>query len=146
LNRVWVSDDTGYSAKLAADVKQVLLRGMRLLKLRETGVSLLLTTDGEIARLNRTFRKMNRPTDVLSFPQEASARKGERVILGDIAISVPTAKRQAMKNRHPARTEFAMLAVHGLLHLLGHDHAEKDEADRMFSLQGRILRKVGPRD
>ncbi len=139
MNRVFLENDAPRAAQLARDTHRALLRSLRSLRLRNCDLSLLLTTDRKIARLNRSFRKINKPTDVLSFPSGERARAGSRCYLGDIAISVPTAKKQARKAKHPAKRECAMLAVHGLLHLLGHDHAEAGEARRMFSLQTRIL-------
>lgn len=86
-------------------------------------VTVLLTTDNEVRRLNRQFRGKNRPTDVLSFPAEPlqHAKPAERVA-GDLAISVPTARRQAAAQGHALAAEIKVLMLHGLLHLAGYDH------------------------
>jgi probable rRNA maturation factor len=84
-------------------------------------VSVLLTTDAAIRRLNRQFRGIDKPTDVLSFPAETSVRTKEE-IAGDLAISVPTARRQAAACDHSLATELKVLILHGLLHLAGYDH------------------------
>jgi probable rRNA maturation factor len=139
LNRVFVEDRTGKSGTLADAVKKTLLRCMRRLRIRNADLSLLLTSDREIAALNRQYRKKDRPTDVLSFPQESPRPPRGRLLLGDIAISVPTARRQARQAAHPLRNECDLLAVHGLLHLLGHDHAEPAETAVMAQLQNRLL-------
>ena len=84
---------------------------------------MLLTTDAAIRKLNRQFRSKNKATDVLSFPADGI---GAEAIAGDLAISVPTALRQAVEQNHSLSTEIKVLILHGLLHLAGHDH-EADE-------------------
>jgi probable rRNA maturation factor len=116
--------------------------GLRLLDRGRASVSLLLTDDREIRRLNRAFRKLDRATDVLSFPmqdlRDETDPAGDGVLLGDIVISVETARRRA----GPARLdkELARLAVHGLAHLFGHDHHRPQQARRMRALERRLLR------
>ena len=118
--------------------------GLRLLGRSRSSVSLLLTDDLEIRQLNRAFRKLDRATDVLSFPmqdlQDESDPAGEGVLLGDIVISVETARRRS----GPARLdkELARLVVHGLAHLFGHDHHRPQQARRMRTLECRLLRAV----
>ena len=100
-------------------------------------VSVLLCGDARMRRLNRDFRGIDRSTDVLSFPS------GEPSFLGDVAIAVPYAARQARKRGHPLDREVQLLLVHGVLHLLGHDH-ETDRGE-MFRLQRRLVtRAFGP--
>jgi probable rRNA maturation factor len=86
-------------------------------------VTVLLTTDTAIRKLNRRFRGKNTATDVLSFPADGI---GAEAIAGDLAISVPTALKQAVEQNHSLSTEIKVLILHGLLHLAGHDH-EVDE-------------------
>lgn len=100
-------------------------------------VSVLLCGDARMRRLNREFRKIDRPTDVLSFPA------GDPVFLGDLAIDVAYAARQAARRGHTLDREVKLLLAHGVLHLLGHDHETDDGT--MFRLQGRLVRQVfGP--
>ncbi len=82
------------------------------------------------------------PTDVLSFPagEPMPGSDGLLEYLGDIAISVPTAERQAAAKGHTAEAELQLLAVHGVLHLLGYDHWEPDDKTRMWQAQAAILR------
>jgi probable rRNA maturation factor len=97
-------------------------------------VSLLLTDDAEIHLLNRSYRGVDKPTDVLAFAfdeVQAEDRAPGPAPLGDIAISVERAARQARARRVTLDSELELLAVHGLLHLLGHDHAEPAEARKM---------------
>ena len=95
----------------------------------EGEVTVLLTTDAAIRRLNRQFRGKDKATDVLSFPAEGI---GAEEIAGDLAISVPTALKQAVQQGHALATEIKVLILHGLLHLAGYDH----EADN-----GRMARR-----
>lgn len=112
---------------LAEAQKAVRLRGQ---------VSVLLTTDPEIRRLNRLFRSIDRSTDVLSFPASSLPAAGEE-IAGDLAISVPTARRQAVEHGHSLLIEIKILVLHGLLHLAGYDHhADSGQMDR----RERLLR------
>jgi probable rRNA maturation factor len=97
-------------------------------------VSVMLTTDQAIRRLNRQFRHLNKATDVLSFPAPTVAA-GE--MAGDLAISVPTALRQAREQGHTLAVEIKVLILHGLLHLAGYDH----EADHgQMARRERLLR------
>jgi probable rRNA maturation factor len=98
-------------------------------------VSVLLTTDSAIRRLNRQFRGKNKATDVLSFPA-SDAMVGE--VAGDLAISVPTARRQAREQGHALAIEIKVLLLHGLLHLAGLDH-ETDKGQ--MAKRERLLRR-----
>ena len=93
----------------------------------ETSVAVRITGDAEMRRLNRTFAGEDHATDVLSFA-------GEGDHLGDLAISWPAVVRQALRYRHPQKTELALLCVHGLLHLLGWDHATAAQNQEMKRL------------
>jgi probable rRNA maturation factor len=100
-------------------------------------VTVLLTTDAAIRKLNRQFRGIHKPTDVLSFPA-ADQVSGE--VAGDLAISIPIATRQAQEQGHALSIEVKVLILHGLLHLAGYDH-EGDEgqmARRERVLRGRL--------
>jgi len=111
-------------------------------------VSVSLVSDDEIQELNRIYRNLDRPTDVLSFAlREGNPLPGpiaeELELLGDIVVSVPTAMRQSTDYGHSLARELAFLLVHGLLHLLGYDHeTEADEAE-MTQLQETVLGRVG---
>ena len=105
-------------------------------------VSILLTDDEQIAALNSHYRSIDGPTDVLSF----SLIEGEEFIdpstikaLGDVVISIDYAGRQAAEQGHSLEHELDVLLAHGLLHLLGYDHMETDEAEIMFARQAEII-------
>lgn len=99
-------------------------------------LALLLTGDREIRALNARYRKKNKPTDVLSFPGE-----GGQLGLGDVVISVETAARNAKALGRSLARELDVLALHGLLHALGHDHETDD--GQMERLEGRLRRALG---
>ena len=103
----------------------------------EYEISLLITDDETIRQYNKEYRNKDRATDVLSFPME------DEVMLGDIAISYDTAKRQAEEAEINIDRETAFLFIHGLLHLLGYDHeTSKEDEEEMFALQEKILKKL----
>lgn len=111
-------------------------------------VSVSLVTDREIHAINRRFRNIDRPTDVLSFPQfdDETNEKGE-ILLGDIIISLERAKAQAAEYGHSLRRELAFLTAHSMLHLLGYDHEVPEEEAEMFAKQEAILQQAGiPRE
>ena len=100
-------------------------------------ISLLITNDETIHLLNKEYRQKDKPTDVLSFPME------DEVMLGDIVISLDTAKNQAQERDIGLEREIAFLFIHGLLHLLGYDHETSAEDEKeMFALQEEILKKL----
>jgi probable rRNA maturation factor len=103
-------------------------------------VAVALASDALVRTLNQRYRHTNSPTDVLSFPA------GERGFLGDIVIATGVAKRQARERRHPYRTELRVLALHGLLHLLGYDHENPVDKGAMARIEGRLRRKGGLSD
>lgn len=108
-------------------------------------ITVTLVDDEAIHEINRSYRNVDRPTDVISFPSE----EGESIaaipdgFLGDIIISVPRARAQAEEYGHSFRRELSFLAVHGTLHLLGYDHMTEEEAKEMFGLQEDILKEMG---
>jgi probable rRNA maturation factor len=119
-------------------------------------VAIALVTDGHIQKLNRQYRKKNASTDVLSFPAHPGSRTpdpgsripdpGSRSVypeLGDIVIATGMARRQARDAGHSYQTELRVLALHGLLHLLGYDHDHVDDAGRMARLESRLRREGG---
>jgi probable rRNA maturation factor len=101
-------------------------------------VTIALVSDGRIQQLNRSFRHADKATDVLSFPAD------EPGTLGDVVIARGVARRQAREAGHDLPTEIRVLALHGLLHLLGYDH--EHDGGRMARVEGRLRRKGGLRE
>ena len=102
-------------------------------------VSVLLTGDAEIQRLNREFRGKNKPTDVLSFPSGENA--GRARTAGDLALSVETAEREAQRLGHSLNLELKVLLLHGVLHLAGYDH--EADSGAMARKEETLRRKLG---
>ncbi|HET9830162.1 MAG TPA: rRNA maturation RNase YbeY [Vicinamibacterales bacterium] len=119
-------------------------------------VNVALVRDHEIQNLNRTFRGVDKPTDVLSFPAAVGRPfQGRRAVgepptlkesayIGDVAIARGVARRQARAAGHSETTEWRVLALHGLLHLLGYDHENDD--GRMQRVERKLRRKGGLRE
>lgn len=110
-------------------------------------VTIALVGDARVQALNRRFLGKDRPTDVLSFPagdDDLDREGGGRRLLGEIVIAAGVARRQAAAAGHAVQTELRVLALHGLLHLLGHDHETDDGA--MAHLELRLRRKAGLRE
>jgi probable rRNA maturation factor len=101
-------------------------------------ITVALVPDRRVQELNRTFRGKNTSTDVLSFPAD------EPGVLGDVVIARGVARRQARGAGHDLPTEIRVLALHGLLHLLGYDH--EHDGGRMARLEARLRRKGGLRE
>jgi probable rRNA maturation factor len=98
-------------------------------------MTIAIVPDARVRALNRTYRRKDAPTDVLSFPSD------ERGYLGDVVIAAGVARRQARAAGHSLQIELRVLALHGLLHLLGYDH-ERDDG-RMARLERRLRRQGG---
>jgi probable rRNA maturation factor len=104
-------------------------------------LTIVLTNDEQIHQLNLQFLGIDAPTDVLSFPAGQVDPDTDRPYLGDVIISVKRAQAQALK--HPLEDELRLLVVHGVLHLLGHDHTEQAEKATMWHIQQEVLRQLG---
>ncbi len=101
-------------------------------------LTVLLTDDAEIRRLNGGFRGKEKATNILSFPAPYGS-----LTLGDLALSLGVVRREAVSEARPMRAHFAHLIVHGTLHLLGHDHLAAGEAMLMERAETRILHRLG---
>jgi probable rRNA maturation factor len=112
-------------------------------------LAIALASDAEVRALNRRYRGQDRPTDVLSFPWDAgpspSRASGREAVppLGDVVVATGVARRQAADAGHSYATELKVLALHGLLHLLGYDHHSPNDNGRMRRLESRLRRKGG---
>ncbi len=118
---------------------------IRLLQLEKAEVSFVLTDDKRIHELNKVYRHKDRPTDVLAFAMhegEFGALAGS--LLGDVIVSVPTARKQALSAGTPVLVEVTMLLAHGLLHLLGWDHRTDAEDRRMRAETARLCAAAAP--
>ncbi len=109
-------------------------------------LSIVLTDDATIQSYNATWRGEDKATDVLSFPMDdgEGVPPGGGGPLGDVVLSLDTATRQAAEHGHSLDDELTFLLVHGFCHLLGHDHAESEEAAEMRAEEERLLAQVAP--
>ncbi|MDP4092649.1 MAG: rRNA maturation RNase YbeY [Bacillota bacterium] len=118
-------------------------------------ISIVLTDDKNIRSINNTYRKIDKATDVLSFPM-LDIIKGkvepdscdtdpdsDLLLLGDIVVSLETAEKQATEYGHSFERELAFLISHGMFHLLGYDHMNREDEEEMFGKQEKVLRRMG---
>jgi len=126
------------------DIENIIIKIMGHLDCRNQEVSILLTGNKYIRRLNQEFRSIDQPTDVLSFPQNADEDPciPEEVILGDIAVSLDIAKAQAKEHGLDFKEEVILLLIHGILHLLGYDHEISEQEEKQMRNKTRELFKL----
>lgn len=139
VKRSAVSTARSHRLPSARTLAPFLRRAQAAVRLRGQ-VSVLLTSDETIRRLNRQFRGKNKPTDVLSFPADALVQNQEK-FAGDLAISVHTAQRQAAEQGHTLAVEIKVLMLHGLLHLADYDH-ETDNGE-MAQKEQKLRAQLG---
>ena len=99
-------------------------------------VSVLITDNERIHELNREFRNVDKPTDVLSFPMDS---EGDEAMLGDIVISLETALAQAEEYGHSLAREISFLTVHSMMHLFGYDHETDEDRTEMREMEEKVL-------
>lgn len=129
------------------DKDRLLLAALAVLAQQEqphdSEISIRITDDEEVKRLNQQYRRLDQSTDVLSFTSdEINPETGQRY-LGDICISLPTVQRQSQKFGHSITDELQLLVVHGCLHLLGFDHLDTAEKEKMWLAQAEVLETLG---
>jgi probable rRNA maturation factor len=107
----------------------------------ECELNVVFVDEMEMTELHIKWMDEGGPTDVLSFPMDLPETEGEAVTLGDIVIAPSVAQEQALAAGHSPHHEMYILATHGLLHILGYDHAEKEEEKVMFDLQEALVKK-----
>lgn len=108
-----------------------------------TAVTVVVTSNEDVAALNRDFRGVDSPTDVLSFPAEIPPLPDEPPYLGDLIIAYPYASAQAARQQHALMDSLALLVVHGTLHLLGYDHDTLENKAEMWDAQSEALTLLG---
>jgi probable rRNA maturation factor len=109
----------------------------------ECELTVLVEDDERVHELNLQFLGIDAPTDVLSFPSDEIDPESGNRYLGDIIISYPKALAQSQQAGHTVESELQLLVVHGCLHLLGYDHAEEGEKQKMWAVQAEILQELG---
>lgn len=127
-------------------VEKVLYSAIEKEKLEDVFFNLIIVDNKYIHELNRTYRKIDRETDVITFAledEDSLVLPSKERILGDIYISIDKAKAQAEEYGHTLLRELSFLAVHGFYHLLGYDHMTDEEAKVMFAKQEEVLSAYG---
>ena len=132
--------DEGWSKALPS-VERLVRKAARAAARRGKSLNVALADDRSVRALNKRDRKKDKPTNVLSYPS------GERSFLGDIVLARQTVWREAKAQKKSPADHVAHLVVHGVLHLLGHDHETGDaDAERMEALERRVLKRLGIAD
>ena len=137
-------------------VEKVILAAMDFIDCPyEAEINVLFTDNAGIQEMNKEYREIDRPTDVLSFPMFEYDENGEiieefadfnkkgELLLGDIVISLEHAEKQAQEYGHSYMREVGFLTVHSMLHLFGYDHMNEEDEKEMFSYQEEILNEMG---
>jgi probable rRNA maturation factor len=146
--RITIEIGEAFTAEVEADDLLAAARAALAAEGQPDGeLTLVITTDEEVAELNRQYRDVDGPTDVLSFAAQEPApgfvsAPEMAAYLGDVIIALPYTRRQAESLGRPLRDELRLLAVHGILHLLGYDHAEPEEEAAMWARQDAILAQL----
>ena len=132
------------------NMKNALNDALKYEHVKDAYFTVIIVDNATIKDINKTYRNIDRETDVISFALEDDKTESDTLynkrgknkhLLGDIYISIDRAKEQALEYGHSLTREICFLAVHGLLHLLGYDHMEKSDEEVMFSKQEEILNK-----
>lgn len=140
--------DVQVGARYQAKVKPARLRQAAQATLdqqrlkRRVELTIVITGSAQLRSLNRVFRDVDAPTDVLAFATNEQPRP-DTIYLGDVVIAYPKAREQAQAGGHPVEAELQLLVVHGVLHLLGHDHYTEAEKNVMWQAQTAVLKKIG---
>ena len=145
MNKVEIFNTLDEEIKELKEIEKLMDYACDYMKLDNVTFNIIIVDNEKIHEINREYRGIDRPTDVISFALEDNkdfVDVGHRV-LGDIYISIDKAKEQAIEYGHDLRREICFLAVHGFLHLLGYDHMKEEDEKVMFSLQEEILNEAG---
>lgn len=129
-----------------ATIRQAIAEAARASRALPGDIAVVLTDDAAMAALNKRWRDQDKPTNVLSFPAHAMPAEGEPAHLGDIVIAFETLAAEAERDAKPFAHHLSHLAVHGYLHLLGHDHDSDRDAEAMERLETGILARIGVPD
>lgn len=145
MNKIEIINEVNEKIVELKDVERVIDIAIKHQKLDNLEFNIIIVDNTYIHELNKTYRGIDRPTDVISFALEDNKDfvSIDHRVLGDIYISIDKAREQALEYGHSLKREICFLSVHGFLHLLGYDHMEKEDEEVMFSLQEEILNEAG---
>ncbi len=134
-NKSWLSNIPDIE-KISERVLKNTFKAVGVKQVKGMEINILLTSDKEIQELNKNYRGKNKPTNVLSF------ETGDEFLLGDIVMSWATLKKEAVAGKISVKDHYAHLLCHGILHLLGFDHIDEDEANEMEFFEVKILKTM----
>ncbi len=145
MNKFEIINNTKEEIKELREINNFVDFALKYKEIDKAIFNIIIVDDETIHELNKTYRGKDCVTDVISFALEDDETfiKTEYRILGDIYICLNKAKSQAQEYGHSFLREFAFLTIHGILHLLGYDHMEKEDEEVMFKLQEMILSEYG---
>lgn len=145
MNKFEIINETNENIKELKEVKKLVEFALQYQKINKSIFNIIIVDEEKIRYLNKNYRNKDSITDVISFALEDDDTfiKTEERILGDIYICLKRAKDQAVEYGHSFLREISFLTIHGLLHLLGYDHMNKEEEKIMFNLQEMILNEYG---
>ncbi len=138
----WLEAVSGLE-RLCSDVVEHVLSDMENVPAAPMEVALVFINDADIRELNAQYRGKDKPTNVLSFASEDELLPGMPAVLGDVILSYDTVRREAAEQDKTVRDHTTHLIVHGLLHLLGYDHEQDDEAEEMEAREVELLAGLG---
>ncbi len=144
MNMINIEVALGLGLKISsASLERTALETLQQQSVLDADLTLVVSDDDAIRELNRNFLGNDSPTDVLSFPANEMDPETGRRYLGDVIISLPRAREQAEGAGHPVEAELQLLVIHGVLHLLGYNHAEAEEKALMWAAQAQVLERIG---
>ena len=146
MNEVSIYNNTREEFPYEDIIEKVVNKALEKEKIKKASCSIIIVDNDYIHKLNKEYRGINRPTDVISFALEDDKTMvipDEIRLLGDIYISIDKAKEQAKEYGHSLERELCFLAVHGIYHLLGYDHEKEEAAEIMFKKQEEVLEEYG---
>ena len=147
MNNIEIFNETNEEIVELSEIEKLMSYACDYCKLNNVSFNIIIIDNERIHEINKTYRGIDRPTDVISFALEdekdmvLDSEAGR--ILGDIYISIDKCREQALEYGHSFLRELAFLCVHGFLHLQGYDHMEKEDEEVMFKLQDEILDSYG---
>ena len=147
MNEVELINNFNEEIEELKEVRKFIDFALSKLELENVIFNVIIINNEEIHKINKEYRGIDRPTDVISFALEDDDTfiKTDKRILGDIYISMDKAREQATEYGHSLLRELCFLTTHGFLHLMGYDHMKKEDEDIMFPLQEKILEEYGVR-
>ncbi len=141
---VQIHDDRWDSCLTDFSLEKLINKAVEIEECDHFELSICFTNDAEIQKLNKDYRDKDKPTNVLSFPNEPLSDKADRqILLGDIIFSIDTIEKEANEQGKLFADHLSHLTIHGFLHLLGYDHIDQEQAQQMESQEIKILSLLG---